>query len=147
MNIVKKPDSQRGPQLARSAKAMRRRDAHPPSSSGSGRRRGGLVGAPAGTPAVSSSSWEPLRNPRDSSPWLESTRDGSRIAQTVPSTKIRKVSRSDHLGSGPIREASPASGAATAAPTTPAIEVRALAFTSVRPSGRIRGTAAARVTL
>ena len=40
----------------------------------------------------------------------------------------------------------PASGAETAAPTTPASEIRALALTSVIPSGSSRGTAAAFVT-
>ena len=68
MNIVRKPDSQRGPQLARSAKAidagMRMRPRRPGA--------GGGVGVVAA---------DPLRKPSGSSPWLESTRAGSRIAQ------------------------------------------------------------------
>ena len=38
-------------------------------------------------------------------------------------------------------------GAEMATPTMPAIEVRAFAVTSVSPSGRTRGSAAARATL
>ena len=71
MNIVRKPDSQRGPQLARRANAtaagIRVRGRFP--------RVAPLVGP------VSTSS---------PSPWLASTFSGRRIAQIVASTKITK---------------------------------------------------------
>ena len=129
MNMVRKPESQRGPQLARSANAT-----------GAGIRIRGRRGRPSvgcRSPWPGSSSMVP-------SPRLESTRSGSRIASTVASTKTAKPNRSDH--SGPITDSAPAIGAATAAPTTPARPVRALALTSGRCSGVSRGTAAARVT-
>src|SRR5215210_7230805 len=78
------------------------------------------------------------------SPRLGSTLLGSRIAQMVASTNTTKPYRSAH--SGPAVASTPAIGAESVAPTTPAREVRALALTSGRLSGARRGTAAARVT-
>ena len=75
MNRVRNPDSQRGPQLARSAKAIDAgiRTRRPPPSS------------------VASSLRAPQRKPIGSSPWLESTRAGSRIARIVATTKTTKA--------------------------------------------------------
>ena len=75
MNRVRKPDSQRGPQLARRAKAI---DA-------------GIRTLPRWPASRASSLRGPLRKPIGSSPWLESTRDGSRIARTVATTKTTKA--------------------------------------------------------
>ncbi len=75
MNIVRKPESQRGPQLARSAKAtaggIRRRGRRPPGVTTSGPGPGSLSASRTRVP----------------SPVLESTRAGSRIAQIVATTK------------------------------------------------------------
>ena len=79
----------------------------------------------------------------DTSPADESTCDGSRIAWTVPRTKTTKPTRRAH--DGPASMAAPPRSPPTRAPTTPAIETRELARTSVVPAGRSRGTAAARV--
>ena len=80
-----------------------------------------------------------------SSPAEESTAAGRRIACTVPKTKTTKAARSAH--SGPASRASPPMAPPITAPTTPAIDTRELAATSVVPAGRSRGTAAARVML
>ena len=72
MNIVRKPDSHRGPQLARRAKAT-----------AAGIRV--LVRRPL---TVSASAPASTISP---SPWLASTFSGSRIAQTVASTKTTKA--------------------------------------------------------
>ena len=71
MNRVRNPESQRGPQFARRAKAI----------------VAGMRILPCEGSTVSGS-WgrSPLRNPTRSSPRLESTRDGSRMASTVAST-------------------------------------------------------------
>ena len=74
MNRVRKPDSQRGPQLARSAKAI---DAG--------------IRTPVRPVSVASSLRTRLRKPIGSSPWLESTRAGSRIARMVATTKTTKA--------------------------------------------------------
>ncbi len=71
MNIVRKPENHRGPQLARSANATA------PGMRVRGRR------------PVRTSSVEPVST-ISPSPWLESTFCGSRIAQIVASTKTRK---------------------------------------------------------
>ncbi len=72
MNMMRKPDNQRGPQLARSAKAT------------AGGMRGRAVRPVAGAD-------EP--GPRASliSPWLASTCGGSRIARIVATTKSTKA--------------------------------------------------------
>ena len=76
MNRVRKPESQRGPQLARRAKAI----------------EPGIRTRPRGTPAPGPRRCAaPLRKPMDSSPWLESTRAGSRIARIVATTKTRNA--------------------------------------------------------
>ena len=67
MNMVRNPVSQRGPQLALRANAT-----------AAGIRRRVRARGPALGPGSSA---------RGSSPWLESTRAGSRIAQIVASTK------------------------------------------------------------
>ena len=71
MNMVRKPESQRGPQLARSANATA------PGMRVRGRR------------PVRTASVEPLST-SSPSPWLASTCSGNRIAQIVASTKITK---------------------------------------------------------
>ena len=77
MNIVRNPESQRGPQLARRAKAtaegMRVRG-----------RRPVVVGPEFSVVAGPVSTSSP-------SPWLESTRSGNRIAQIVATTKMTKA--------------------------------------------------------
>jgi hypothetical protein len=95
MNRVRKPESQRGPQLARRAKAI---DAGmrtlPWSGAGS---VACLVACFAPCWAARSvacwavSGLSPDRKPRSSSPWVESTRPGSRIARTVAMTKTTKA--------------------------------------------------------
>ena len=127
MNISRNPDSQRGPQLARRAKATAE----------------GIRTLARPRRDVDASASEP-RSTRSSSPTAESTFSGSRIAQIVATTKTAKPNRSDH--SGPMSESAPAIGAETVAPTVPASDTRPLARTSVKDSGRRRGTAAALVT-
>jgi hypothetical protein len=80
-----------------------------------------------------------------SSPAVESTWVGSRMATIVPATNSTKAQRSDH--SGPMAAKPMASGAEMAAANVPVSEIRAFALTKVSASGRTRGTAAARVTL
>ena len=84
MNSVRKPESQRGPQFARSANAIE-------PGMRTGPRWAGVGGASAAVSPASApgSGGAPLRKPRDCSPWLESTREGSRIARIVASTKTR----------------------------------------------------------
>jgi hypothetical protein len=62
----------------------------------------------------------------------------------VAPAKTKNANRSDHCE--PNVEARPASGAAMAAPTTPASEILLLAFTRLSPLGSRRGTVAARAT-
>ena len=127
MNIVRKPESQRGPQLARSAKATapgirmpRRRP-----------RRGGLRRAGISTSvALAGAGVDPRRAAGSPRRWRART-PRTRSAATTPARHRRQRRRS-----APRR----------AAPTMPASEMRALALTRVRPSGSRRGTAAARVT-
>ncbi len=85
----------------------------------------------------------PLRLTGSSSP-CASALAGSRIERMVAPANTTNANRSDHWE--PNVEASPASGAATAAPTTPASEIRLLALTSVKSAARSRGTVAARAT-
>ncbi len=120
-NIVKKPDSRRRPTLARSAVTTARGTPLP---------FFGLAKSLIGT---------------SRSPLVESTSAGKRIASTVPTAKMTKANRSAH--EAPMEATTMAMGAATAAPTTPAIDIRPLADTRVMGSGKSRGVAAALVTL
>ena len=127
MNIVRKPESHRGPQLARSANAT---------AAGIRVRGRRPVRALVGRSRSSTSS---------PSPWLASTFCGSRIAQIGGEHEDHEAVAQRPLraeGRGQDRRAAPDSPA----PTTPASETRALALTSVRSGGSRRGTAAARVT-
>ena len=81
----------------------------------------------------------------DTSPREESTRSGSRMAWTVPTTKTTNATRSAQAG--PASIATPPSAPPMSAPTTPAIDTREFALTRVVPGGSRRGTAAARVML
>src|SRR5215217_526634 len=62
----------------------------------------------------------------------------------VAPAKTTNAYRSVHCE--PKVDAGPAIGADTAAPTTPASEIRLFAFTRLRSGGSRRGTVAARVT-
>ena len=86
----------------------------------------------------------PSHSDADPSPAAESTRAGSRIACTVAAAYARKASRSGQ--SEPISAKATPIGAATATPTTAAIDTREFAVTSATPSSSSRATAAARVT-
>ena len=113
MNIVRKPESQRGPQLAAQREGHRARDPHPratlapswPSrmSRPGPRRRRSRPARAAGSPG-----WWPARTAR------------TRSAATTPRRTTRRQ---------------PGERRRDAAPTMPASEMRALTLTRVRPRG------------
>ena len=115
MNIVRNPDSSRGPQLARSAKAT-----------AAGHCRSAGVAPAVG--AVAAAAADALLALRWSRPAA-----GSRIAR-IGGHRRRPRTRSAATTAARTSRPAPASGAETATPTTPASEIRALALTRVRPS-------------
>ena len=80
-----------------------------------------------------------------SSPVVSSTCSGSATAITVAVANTTNATRKVHEAPPTWVSAAP-TGAATSIAATPAIEIRALAVTSVVSGGSTRGTAAERVT-
>ena len=128
MNMVRKPESQRGPQFARRAKAT--------AAGIRARARPRPCCAGADAPGMSTSG--ALAEAGVDLGGQPDRPDGGQHEHHE--AVAQRPLRARH------RASSPAIGADRVAPTTPASEVRAFALTSGRLAGARRGTAAARVT-